>query len=124
MRGAAETARDREPRLQLRAGGADARAKEIRRRLTHGNAEAVVDLVPIKIDNGEEKAGAYLLRSYGCDFHVNPCEMLISCPTDRGALFLGKLKDLFFDSTCEFQLVLSDVIWAVAMMTCVVMIDD
>ena len=31
--------------------------------------------------------------------------------------------DLFFDSTCEFQLALSDVVWAVAMMTCVVMID-
>jgi hypothetical protein len=31
--------------------------------------------------------------------------------------------DLFFDSTCEFQLALSDVIWAVAMMTCVVMLD-
>ena len=76
-------------------------------------------LIPIKIDNGEEKAwglvcglpreevcrstgagfdekaGAYLLRCYGRDFHVNPCEMLISCPTDRGALFLGKLKDFF-----------------------------
>jgi hypothetical protein len=31
--------------------------------------------------------------------------------------------DLFFDSTCEFQLALSDIVWAVAMMTCVVMID-
>jgi hypothetical protein len=209
-----------------------------------------VDLVPIKIDNGEEKAwglvcglpraevcratgagfdeqaGAYRLRCYGRDFLVNPCDMLISCPTPEGALFLGKLKDffrlavlwylanakeipptgrllrptdvkgghrftvgthvlpldaiaqrfgrdregflrlgraygaeevpgtadatlrfyplprvpvtlvlwlaeeefparadLFFDSTCEFQLALSDVIWAVAMMTCVVMID-
>ena len=209
-----------------------------------------MDLIPIKIDNGEEKAwglvcglprdevcrstgagfdekaGAYLLRCYGRDFHVSPCDMLISCPTDRGALFLGKLKDffrlavlwymanakeipptgrlvrptdvkgghrftvgthvlpldriaqrfardragflrlaheygaeeipgmgdaavrfsplprvpvtlllwledeeftprvdLFFDSTCEFQLALSDVVWAVAMMTCVVMID-
>jgi hypothetical protein len=209
-----------------------------------------MDLVPIKIDRGEEKAwglvcglergevcrrtaagfdekaGAYLLRCYGRDFHVNPCEMLISCPTARGAIFLGKLKDffrlavlwymanakeipptgrlvrptdvkgghrftvgthllpldaiaqrfardtegflrlgreygaeefpgagdaalrfhplprvpltlvlwledeefpprvdLFFDSTCEFQLALSDVVWAVAMMTCVLMID-
>ena len=31
--------------------------------------------------------------------------------------------DLFFDSTCEFQLALSDIVWAVAMMCCVVMID-
>jgi hypothetical protein len=31
--------------------------------------------------------------------------------------------DLFFDSTCEFQLALSDVIWAVAMMTCVILLD-
>ena len=209
-----------------------------------------MDLIPIKIDNGEEKAwgllcglpraevcratgaafdekaGAYLLRSYGRDFHVNPCDMLIASADGRGDLFLGKLKDffrlavlwymsnakeipptgrllkptdvkgghrftvgthvlpleaiaqrfgrdregflrlgrfwgaeelpgladaalrfhplprvpvtvllwledeefpprvdLFFDSTCEFQLALSDVIWAVAMMTCVVMAD-
>jgi hypothetical protein len=209
-----------------------------------------MDLIPIKIDNGEEKAwglvcglpraevcratgaafdekaGAYLLRSYGREFHVNPCDMLIASADGRGDLFLGKLKDffrlavlwymsnakeipptgrllkptdvkgghrftvgthvlpleaiaqrfgrdregflrlgrfwgaeelpgmadaalrfhplprvpvtlllwledeefpprvdLFFDSTCEFQLALSDVIWAVAMMTCVVMAD-
>jgi len=209
-----------------------------------------MDLVPIKIQHGEEKAWdlvcglsredvsrrtktfydekaeAYVLRSYGIDFHVNPCEMLITCPSDRGSLFLSKLRDffrlsilwymshakdipptgklirpvdvkgghrfttgthvlpvdliagkyakdregfirkgreygaedvagygdaylrfyplprvpvsvilwledeefpprvdLFFDSTCEFQLALSDIVWAVAMMTCVVMID-
>ena len=209
-----------------------------------------MDLIPIKIEHGEEKAwglvcglpraevcratgaafdenaGAYRLRSYGRDFHVNPCDMLIASADGRGDLFLGKLKDffrlavlwymtnakdipptgrllkptdvkgghrftvgthvlpleaiaqrfrrdrvgflrlgraygaeevpgmgdaalrffplprvpvtmilwledeefpprvdLFFDSTCEFQLALSDVIWAVAMMTCVVMID-
>jgi hypothetical protein len=209
-----------------------------------------MDLIPIKIDNGEEKAwglvcglpreqvcrstgatfderaGAYLLRSFGRDFHVNPCDMLIAAADGRGELFLGKLRDffrmavlwyvsnakeipptgrlikptdvkgghrftlgthvlpldqiaqrfardragflrlgreygaeelpgmgdaclrffplprvpvtlllwledeefaprvdLFFDSTCEYQLALSDVIWAVAMMTCVVMID-
>lgn len=35
----------------------------------------------------------------------------------------GPRVDLFFDSTCEFQLALSDVVWAVAMMCCVVMID-
>jgi hypothetical protein len=209
-----------------------------------------MELVPIKIDHGEEKAwglvcglpreevcratgagfdekaGAYLLRCYGRDFLVSPCDMLIASADGRGELFLGKLKDffrlavlwymsnakeipptgrllrptdvkgghrftvgthvlpleriaerfardregflrlgraygaeeipgsgdaclrfyplprvpvtlllwledeefpprvdLFFDSTCEFQLSLSDVIWAVAMMTCVVMID-
>jgi hypothetical protein len=209
-----------------------------------------MDLIPIKIQHGEEKAWelvcglssadvskrtgtfydgmaeAYVLRSYGIDFHVNPCEMLIACPSERGDIFLGKLRDffrmavlwymsnakdipqtgklirpvdvkgghrfttgthvlpvdmiaekfakdregfirkgqeygaevvagygdaylrfyplprvpvtmilwledeefpprvdIFFDSTCEFQLALSDVVWAVAMMTCVIMID-
>jgi hypothetical protein len=42
-----------------------------------------------------EKAGAYLLRCFGIDFHVNPCEMLITCPSDQRVLFLGKLKDFF-----------------------------
>jgi len=210
-----------------------------------------MDIVPIKIEHGEEKAWAqvcglsrddvcrrtaagfdekaeaYLLHCFGVDFHVNPCEMLIACPSDKGALFLGKLKDffriavlwymsnardippsgrlirpidvkgghrfsagthllpvsaiaekyardkegftvrgqkygaevlagygdasirlhplprvpvtmilwtedeefpprvdLFFDSTCEFQLALSDVVWAVAMMSCIIMIED
>lgn len=209
-----------------------------------------MDLVPIKIEHGEEKAwgllcglsredierrckavydenaGAFVLRSFGVDFHVDPCEMRISCPSDRGDLFLGKLKDLFrlsvlwymshakdipptnrlvrpgdvkgghrftagthvlpvgviasrfgrdregfirkgfeygaepaeglgdaclrfyplprvpvtmtlwtedeefparvdlfFDSTCHFHLMLSDIVWALALMTCVVMID-
>lgn len=209
-----------------------------------------MDLIPIKIQHGEEKAweqvcglsradvssrtlavfdekaGAYLLRSFGIDFQVNPCEMLIACPSERGDLFLNKLRDffrisvlwymshakdipptgrlirpvdvkgghrfttgthmlpvdviagmfsrdkegfidkarrygaevidglgdagvrfyplprvpvtmilwvadeefpervdIFFDSTCEFQLALSDIIWAVAMMCCIVMID-
>ena len=209
-----------------------------------------MEIVPIKIEHGEDKAwelvcglsredvckrtatvfdenaDAYLLRSFGIDFYVNPCEMRISCPSEHGSLFLGKLKDffrlsllwymsnakeisptgrlirpvdvkgghrfsagthvlplqtiadtfatdkegfickareygaevlsgygdasirfyplprvpvtmilwledeeftprvdLFFDSTCEFHLVLSDIVWAVAMMCCVVMID-
>src|SRR5512140_2936142 len=43
----------------------------------------------------DEKAEAYCIRSFGIDFHVNPCEMLIACPSDRGGLFLGKLKDFF-----------------------------
>lgn len=209
-----------------------------------------MDIIPIKIDSGEEKAWdslrnlsrsdvskrtdivygelaqSYILRSYGIEFHVNPFEMQITCPSGSGSLFLGKLKDLFrlsvlwymsnakdipqtnrlirpadvkgghrfnvgtyvlpvsmvaerfakdkegfvskgheygaevlsgfgdsairlyplprvpvtmilwledeefpprvdlfFDSTCEFHLALSDIVWAVAMMTCVVMID-
>ncbi|HSB52538.1 MAG TPA: DUF3786 domain-containing protein, partial [Dissulfurispiraceae bacterium] len=78
-----------------------------------------MDLVPIKIEHGEEKAWnlvcglsrddvakrcgavyddeaeAFVLRCFGVDFHVDPCEMRISCPSDRGGLFLGKLKDFF-----------------------------
>ena len=78
-----------------------------------------MDLIPIKIDNGEEKAwglvcglpreqvcretgagfdekaGAYRLRCYGRDFFVNPCDMLIASADGRGDLFLGKLKDFF-----------------------------
>ena len=209
-----------------------------------------MDIIPIKIEHGEEKAWdlvrglspadvsrrtdsvyderaeAYILRSYGIEFHINPWDMLITCPSGRGSLFLGKLQDLFrvsvlwymsnakdipqtnrlirpvdlkgghrftvgtyvlpvskvaerfgkdregfvrkgqeygaevlsgfgdagirfsplprvpvtlilwledeefpprvdlfFDSTCEFHLALSDIVWAVALMTCVVMID-
>jgi len=209
-----------------------------------------MELVPIRIEHGEEKAWelvcglsredvckrtatvfdkkaeAYLLHSFGIDFQVNPCEMLIACSSERGSLFLGKLKDffrlsvlwymsnardipptgklirpidvkgghrfsagthvlpvdviagkyardkegflrkgqeygaevltgfgdayirfyplprvpvtmilwledeefpprvdLFFDSTCEFQLALSDIVWSVAMMCCVVLLD-
>jgi hypothetical protein len=78
-----------------------------------------MELVPIKIVNGEEKAwglvcglpraevcratgatfderaGAYRLHCYGRDFHVNPCDMLIASADGRGDLFLGKLKDFF-----------------------------
>ncbi len=209
-----------------------------------------MEIVPIKIIHGEDKAwqnicglsredvcrrtaalydeqpGAYRLRCFGVDFHVEPCEMRISCPDGRGGLFLGKLKDffrlsvlwymssakdipptgkllrpvdvkgghrfsagthvlpldaiaekygadkegfvnkavefggevvggygdayvrlyplprvpvtmvlwlrdeefppkvdLFFDSTCEYQLDLSDIVWAVAMMCCIVMLE-
>jgi hypothetical protein len=32
--------------------------------------------------------------------------------------------DLFFDSTCECQLALSDIVWATAMMCLVVMLED
>ncbi|HIJ59140.1 MAG TPA: DUF3786 domain-containing protein [Nitrospirae bacterium] len=211
-----------------------------------------LELVPIKIENGEEKAwqkvcklpsldvckrtgsifdinkGCYILNSFGQEFMINPCEMLIkavdNCP--HGEIFLVRLKDffrisvlsymssaqniglsgrllrpidlkgghrfstgthvlplemiaqkynknrdgfvdrglqygaieikgygdayirlfpfsrvpvdlilwledeefpakvdLFFDSTCELQISLSDVIWAIAMMCCVIMID-
>jgi hypothetical protein len=78
-----------------------------------------MEIVPIKIEYGEdkawanvcglskedvcrrtkasfdEKAEAYLFRSFGIDFHVNPCEMMISCPSKKGDLFLGKLRDFF-----------------------------
>jgi hypothetical protein len=210
-----------------------------------------MEIVPIKIEYGEEnawrnvcglsredisrrtgaiydpKAEFFVLTCFGIDFHVNPCEMMISCPSDAGAPFLNKLKDffrlsvlyylssakdipatgrlirpvdvkgghrfsagthvlplnaiaekfgrdrdrflergikfgaevlngygdasltfyplprvpvsmilwleddefppkvdLFFDSTCEFQLSLSDIVWAVAMMCSIVMLED
>ena len=210
-----------------------------------------MELIPIKIQHGEEKAwneicglpradvcgrtgavfdeiaGAYKIRSFGREFYVNPCDMLISSVKPDENLFLGKLKDffrmavlwymnsardipqtgrlvrpvdvkgghrfsagthvlpldaiaakyakdpegfisrglfygvevlkgygdaairfyplprvpvtmllwredeefpakaeLFFDSTCEFQLALSDVVWAVAMMCSIVMLED
>jgi len=209
-----------------------------------------MELVPIKIVNGEraawetvcglaredvcgrtgatfdEGAGAFLLRCFGLDFQVNPCDERIDDPSGRGAYFLGKLRDFFrlavlhylgnakeipptgrllrpidikgghrfttgthvlpleplaarygrdreaflargrafggevvpgfgdacvrlsplprvpvtmilwledeefaprvdllFDSTCEFQISLSDIIWAIAMMCCLVMLD-
>lgn len=80
-----------------------------------------MELIPIKINRGEEKAwqelcglpsvqvcketgtvfdtkrGAYVLRSFGMDFLVNPCEMMIA-PLDnspKSDLFLNKLRDLF-----------------------------
>jgi hypothetical protein len=210
-----------------------------------------MEIIPIKTEHGEEKAwalvcglsrrevctrtgaafdektGSYVIRSFGVDFQVNPCEMLIACPSECGTLFLGKLKDffriavlwymsnakeippagrlirpldikgghrfsagthllplaeiaekyggdkegfiergrrygaevlggygdasirlyplprvpvtmilwtedeefpprvdLFFDSTCEYQLVLSDIVWAAAMMCCIIMTED
>ncbi len=78
-----------------------------------------MEIVPIKIENGEgkawqevcglsredvcrrtvsvydEKAGAYILRCFGIDFEVDPCEMRIACPSARGAIFLNKLKTFF-----------------------------
>lgn len=86
-----------------------------------------MELVPIKIEHGEEQAwervcglprkdvcgrtgavfdekeGAYRLRSFGIDFLVNPCDMLISCPSDKGSLFLGKLKDFFRLSVLRYM---------------------
>ena len=32
--------------------------------------------------------------------------------------------DFFFDSTCDFQISLSDIVWSIAMMTCLVMLED
>ncbi len=214
--------------------------------------QPAMDLVPIKIEHGEraawesvcglsredvcartgatfdEGAGAYLLRCFGIDFLVNPCDERIEAPPGPGAAyFLGRLRDFFrlavlhylsnakdipptgrllrpidikgghrfttgthvlpleaiaaryagdreaflargrafgaeevpgtgdacirlfplprvpvtmilwlaeeefpprvdllFDSTCEFQISLSDIIWAIAMMSCLVMLDD
>ena len=78
-----------------------------------------MEIVPIKIVLGEEKAWqsvcglpredvctrtmavydkkaeAYLLQCLGIPFHVNPCEMMISCPSEKGAFLLGELKDFF-----------------------------
>jgi len=80
-----------------------------------------MELVPIKINQGEERAwqelcglpqaqvckeagvsydqkrAAYVLHSFGMDFLVNPCKMLISCVEDspRASLFLNKLQALF-----------------------------
>ncbi|MGE5894213.1 MAG: hypothetical protein ACM34I_09180 [bacterium] len=31
--------------------------------------------------------------------------------------------DLLFDSTCDIQISLSDIIWSVAIMTCLVMLE-
>lgn len=78
-----------------------------------------MEIVPIKIDVGEgkaweevcglsredvcgrtasiydEKAGAFILRCFGIDFLVDPCEMRIACPSDPGTIFLDKLKTFF-----------------------------
>jgi hypothetical protein len=56
-----------------------------------------MDLVPIKIKHGEEEAWGLV------------------CGLSR--------DDIERRWTCAFRLVLSDVVWAVALMTCVVMID-
>ena len=78
-----------------------------------------MEIVPIKIESGEEKAwqevcglsredvcrrtgsvydekvGAFILRCFGVDFQVDPCEMRISCQAAQGAIFLNKLKTFF-----------------------------
>ncbi len=43
----------------------------------------------------DEKAGAYILRCFGINFQVNPCEMRIACPSAKGTIFLDKLKTFF-----------------------------
>lgn len=43
----------------------------------------------------DTKAEAYVLRSFGIDFRVAPCDRAIACNDQRGELFLGKLKDFF-----------------------------
>ena len=78
-----------------------------------------MEIVPIKIESGEEKAwqelcglsredvcrrsgsiydeesGAYILRCFGVDFQVDPIEMRITCQAAQGAIFLNKLKTVF-----------------------------
>jgi hypothetical protein len=78
-----------------------------------------VDLVPIRIEHGEERGWeqvcaldrrdvarraaapfdegvqAYVLHSFGVDVHATPCDMRIDSPTERGALLVGRHKDLF-----------------------------
>lgn len=78
-----------------------------------------MELIPIKTVHGEEKSwdeiceldsadvavrtcssfdraeGAFTIRCFGIPFKVYPCDRNISCDDARGALFLGKLKDLF-----------------------------
>jgi len=70
-----------------------------------------MEIVPIKIDAGEEKAwqevcglsradvcrrtvstydekaGAYILRCFGTDFQIDPCEMKIACQSAQGGDF-------------------------------------
>ncbi len=185
------------------------------------------DICSRTVSSYDEKIGAFILRCFGIDFQIDPCEMRIACPSAQGAIFLGKLNtffrltvlcymasamdipttgrlirpvdvkgghrfsagthvlpldaialkyardkerfvnrgkafgaevvtgygdacirlyplprvpitlvlwledeefpakvDLFFDSTCEFQLSRSDTIWASALMSCVVMAED
>ncbi|TAN40952.1 MAG: DUF3786 domain-containing protein [Nitrospirae bacterium] len=86
-----------------------------------------MELIPIKIDNGEEKAwgnvcglprkdvcrktgalfdekaGAYRIKCFGRDFLVNPCEMGIKGASDNCGLFLGKLKDFFRVATLWYM---------------------
>lgn len=78
-----------------------------------------MEIVPIKIESGEakawqevcalsredvckrtvatydEKIGAYVLRCFGTDFYVEPCEMKIACSDIRGRIFLDKLETFF-----------------------------
>lgn len=78
-----------------------------------------MEIVPIKIDAGEEKAwqevcglsredicrrtvstydekaGAFILRCFGTDFQIGPCEMKIACQSAQGAIFFNKLKSFF-----------------------------
>ncbi len=78
-----------------------------------------MEIVPIKIEIGEakgwqevcglsrqdvckrtaaiydEKMGAYILRCFGVDFQVDPCEMKIASSDARGQIFLDKLKTFF-----------------------------
>lgn len=78
-----------------------------------------MEIVPIKIELGEERAwqelsvlspedvcsrtgsvydeevGAYILRCFGIDFHIDPVKMRITCQSSQGGIFLDKLKTFF-----------------------------
>src|SRR5271157_6147129 len=78
-----------------------------------------MEIVPIKIEVGEgkaweevcglsredvckrtasvydERAGAFVLRCFGTDFLVDPCEMRLACPSAPGTIFLDTLKTFF-----------------------------
>jgi len=76
------------------------------------------------IDRGRE-FGAVEISGYG-DAYIRlyplprvPVDMILWMEDEE---FPPKV-DLFFDSTCELQLSLSDVVWAVSLICCVVMLE-
>ncbi len=92
-----------------------------------------MELVPIRIEHGEEKAwdnvcglprddvckrtgavfdeeaGAYILKCFGMDFLINPCDLLISTRDERGGIFLDKLKYFFRLSVLNYLSTAKDI---------------
>jgi len=78
-----------------------------------------MEIEPLRVEVGEEKAwrdvcrldyhdvcsrslatfdelsGSYRLNCFGTEFSIDPCARKISCQSDRGVLFLDKLKKFF-----------------------------